>query len=290
MQFLLNGLIAGSAYALIALSFALIYLPTRFFHFAHGAVFAWGAYFGYICFVLLKLPPWMALPLAVGMTAVLGMVLEVAIYRPLQRRGATGLVLLLASLGLYVVLQNLISLLFGDEVKSLRGGQVVEGYPVFGARITPIQIWMIFASLASFALIWAVLKFTKFGKALRAVASDPELALVHGVDSERIILGAFAFGSGLAGLAAILVALDVDMTPTMGLNALMMGIVAMIVGGVGSVPGTLLGGLLLGLAQHLGVWKVGSEWQDAIAFTILLAFVLFRPYGVMGRPMKKTTV
>ena len=290
MQFLVNGLIAGSTYALIAISFALIYFPTRFFHFAHGAVFAWGAYFGYISVVMLKMPLWVALPLAVGMTAMLGAGLEVGIYRPLRRRRATGLVLLLASLGLYVVLQNLISLLFGDETKSLRAGEIVEGIALFGARITPIQLWIIFASFASFASVWAILKFTKFGKSLRAVASDPELALVHGVDSDRVILGAFTLGSGLAGLAAILVALDVDMTPTMGLNALMMGVVAMIVGGVGSVHGILIGGLLLGLAQHLGVWKIGSEWQDAIAFAILLMFVLFRPHGIMGRPTRKTVV
>jgi branched-chain amino acid transport system permease protein len=290
MQFLLNGLIAGSVYALVALSFALIYTPTRFFHFAHGAVFAWGAYFGYVCSVLLKLPLWVAFPLAVGMTAMLGVGLEVGIYRPLRRRGATGLVLLLASLGLYAVLQNLISLLFGDETKSLRTGEVAEGIALFGARITPIQLWTIFAFIASFASVWAILKFTKFGKSLRAVASDPELALVHGVDSGRVVLGAFALGSGLAGLAAILVALDVDMTPTMGLNALMMGIVAMIVGGIGSVPGTMLGGLLLGLAQHLGVWRIGSEWQDAIAFAILLLFLLLRPQGFFGRRVRKVEV
>jgi len=233
---------------------------------------------------------WASFPLAVGMTAMLGVGLEVGIYRPLRRRGATGLVLLLASLGLYAVLQNLISLLFGDETKSLRTGEVAEGIALFGARITPIQLWTIFAFIASFASVWAILKFTKFGKSLRAVASDPELALVHGVDSDCVVLGAFALGSGLAGLAAILVALDVDMTPTMGLNALMMGIVAMIVGGIGSVPGTMLGGLLLGLAQHLGVWKIGSEWQDAIAFAILLLFLLLRPQGFFGRRVRKVEV
>jgi branched-chain amino acid transport system permease protein len=180
--------------------------------------------------------------------------------------------------------------LFGDETKSLRTGEVAEGIALFGARITPIQLWTIFAFIASFAFVWAILKFTKFGKSLRAVASDPELALVHGVDSDRVVLGAFALGSGLAGLAAILVALDVDMTPTMGLNALMMGIVAMIVGGIGSVPGTMLGGLLLGLAQHLGVWKIGSEWQDAIAFAILLLFLLLRPQGFFGRRVRKVEV
>ncbi len=285
-----DGYIPNSAYALVALSFSLIYFPTRFFHFAHGAVFAWGAYLCYTCRVVLKFPLAVAIPLAVLGTAGLGLIVEGWVYRPLRRRGATGLVLLLASLGLYIVLQNVISLLFGDEVKSLRTGEVVEGLSVFGARVTPIQLWTVFAAAGSFALIWAILKFTRFGKSLRAVASDAELAAVHGVDSDRIILGAFALGSGLAGLAALLVALDVDMTPTMGLNALMMGVVAMIVGGVGSVPGTLLGGLLLGLAQHWGVWKIGSEGQDAIAFAILVLFLLLRPQGFFGRRVRKVAV
>ncbi|MBI1927591.1 branched-chain amino acid ABC transporter permease [Candidatus Poribacteria bacterium] len=289
-QFLLNGLIAGSAYALIALSFALIYISTQFFHFAHGAVFAWGAYFGYTCYMLFKFPLWITMPLAIAASAGLGIALEAGIYCPLRRRGATGLVLLLASLGLYVGLQNLISLLFGDETKSLRGGEVTKGIAIFGAHITPIQLWLIFTSVAFFTLIWAVLKFTKFGKALRAISSDAELALVHGIDADRVILGAFALGSALARLAALLIAQDVDMTPTMGLNALMMGIVAMIVGGIGSVPGTWLGGMLLGLAQHLGVWKIGSQWQDAIAFAILLLFLLLRPQGFLGQRLRKVEV
>ncbi len=290
MQFLLNGLIAGSVYGLIALSFVLIYAPTRFFHFAHGAVFAWGAYLGYLLNVHLQLPSWLAIPLAILGSAGLGAGLEWGIYRPLRRRGSTGLVLLLASLGLYVVLQNLISLFFGDDIKSLRSGIVAEGVAVLGARITPVQIGTIVITLLCFALTSAMLKFTRFGKALRAVASDPELALIRGIDTDRVVLCAFALGSGLAGLSAILVALDIDMTPTMGLNALMMGVVAMIIGGVGSVPGVLLGGLLLGLAQHLGVWKIGSQWQDAIAFLILLLFLVIRPYGMMGRRLKKVEV
>ena len=125
---------------------------------------------------------------------------------------------------------------------------------------------------------------------MRAVANDPELASVSGIDSGKVILLTFALGSALAGVAGILVAFDVDMIPTMGMNALMMGVVAVIIGGVGSIPGIALGSLLLGMAQHLGVWFISSQWQDAIAFAILLIFLLFRPQGFLGKKIKKANI
>jgi branched-chain amino acid transport system permease protein len=128
------------------------------------------------------------------------------------------------------------------------------------------------------------LKLTLYGKAIRAVANDPKLALVSGIDSEKMILYTFLLGSALAGIAALLIAWDSALTPLMGLNALFMGIVAMILGGVGSLPGSLLGGLLLGLLQSLTVWLIGSQWQLPITFTILLLFLLFRPVGLLGQP------
>jgi branched-subunit amino acid ABC-type transport system permease component len=197
------------------------------------------------------------------------------------------MVLLLASLGLYFLLQNTISMLFGEDTKSIRSGVVREGLPVFGARITPIQIVIIAVSILLVVLTAVWLKTTKIGKAMRAVANDSELAQVSGIDSDRVILWVFAVGSALAGVAGILVALDVDMTPTMGMNALMMGVVAMIVGGVGSIPGVAL---LLGFAQNFGVWKISSQWQDAIAFVILFVFLLVKPEGFLGRRVKKASI
>ena len=152
--------------------------------------------------------------------------------------------------------------------------KVKEGINILGARITPIQITIIAVSLLLVAFCFFLLKYTKIGQTMRAVANNPELASISGIDSDRVILSAFALGSALAGIAGILVALDVDMTPTMGMRALLMGVVAVIIGGVGSIPGVALGALLLGMAQHLGVWKISSQWQDAIAFIILVLFLL----------------
>jgi branched-chain amino acid transport system permease protein len=287
VQVLANAVVAASVYALVALSFALIYLPVRFFHFAHGATLVWGAYLCYTGHVILKLPFWIAAPLAVLASALLGVVMELGVYRPARRRGASPTILLLTSLGLYVVLQNLISAFFGDGTQSMRSGPFVDSLRFLGARITGPQLLIVGFAIGVFPLVWLGLKFTAFGRAMRAIACDSELAFVSGVNRDQVILGAFAFGSALAALTGILISLDVDMTPTMGLHLLMLGVVAVIAGGIDSVPGVALGALLLGLAQHFGVWKLGAEWQETITFIVLIAFLLCRPQGVFGKPLRK---
>lgn len=289
-QFLLNSIISGSIYTLIALGFSLIYSTTKFFHFAHGAVYTFGPYFAYLFTVILQIPLFISIPLAVVSSAIIGILTELLIYKPLRRKGTTPLILLLSSLGIYIVLQNIISMIFGDDTKTLRSGIVREGLEILGARITPIQITIIIVSMFLLIVCWALMKYTKIGTAMRAVASDPDLALVSGIDSDRVILFTFALGSALAGVAAILVSFDINMTPTMGMNALMMGVVAVIIGGVGSILGAALGGFLLAFAQNFGVWKISSQWQDAIAFIILLLFLLYRPYGIFGKKTRKVEV
>jgi len=232
----------------------------------------------------------MAIPFACMSACLVGWMMELFIYKPLRKRGATSIILLLASLGLYIVLQNLISMIFGDDTKSIRTWPVVAGREMLGARITDVQIIIIAVSIVLVALVAGFLAVAKTGKAMRAVANNKELANISGINSDKVILISFAIGSALAGIAGILVAMDVDMTPTMGMNALMMGVVAMIVGGVGSIWGIALGALLLALAQNLGVWYISSQWQDAIAFAILLIFLLFKPEGFFGKKVRKAEV
>ena len=289
-QIFINILISSSIFLLIALSFSLIYEITRFFHFAHAVVFTSGAYFAFLFHILFGFPLYLAIPLACMGACLIGCMMEWFIYKPLRKRGATNIILLLASLGLYIVLQNTISMIFGDDTKSIRTWPVVAGHEVLGARITDVQIIIIAASIVLVALVAGFLALAKTGKAMRAVANNKELANISGINSDKIILISFALGSALAGIAGILVALDVDMTPTMGMNALMMGVVAMIVGGVGSIWGIALGALLLALAQNLGVWYISSQWQDAIAFAILLIFLLFKPEGFFGKKVRKAEV
>lgn len=289
-QIIVNAVVTASSVMLVGSGFLLIYRTTRFFHFAHGLVFASSAYFVFLLTSWFTFPIVTAAFLAVVFAAAIGCLMDILVYRPLRHRRASPLVLLLASLGLYVLLQNGISMVFGDDTKSIRSGVVTEGIAVWGARVTPIQITTICVSAALVALLLVLLRRTRMGRAMRAVANDPELALVSGINSDRVILWAFGVGSALAGVAGILAALDVDMTPTMGMNALLLGVVAVIVGGIDSIPGLVMGALLVVLAQQVGAWYVGSQWQDAIVFVILLAFLLVRPQGFLGREIKKATV
>ncbi|MCZ6688092.1 MAG: branched-chain amino acid ABC transporter permease [Planctomycetota bacterium] len=289
-QLTVNGIIAGAVYALVGVGFALIYNVARFFNFAHGVVFTLGAYIAFLFTSVVQLPLLLALPMAVLLTALIGCGLDLVVFAPLRRKSSAPLVLLLSSLGIYIVLQNLISIAFGDDIKTIRSGGVGQRIALLGAQVTSTQIVIVLTSALVLVALIVFLRATKIGEAIRAVSSDPELAKVCGIESDRVVLCTFGIGSALAAIAGILVAFDVDLTPTMGLNALMMGIVAVIIGGIGSVPGVALGALLLGLAQHLGVWKISSQWQDAIAFVILLAFLLVRPEGFLGKSVGKARV
>ena len=274
---------AGSVYSLVALGFALIYNTVRFFHFAHGAVYTTGAFLTYTFFVLLKLPLLFSVVLAVLLAALLGVGMELFVYKPLRKRGASNLVFLIASLGLFILLQNSISTVFGDDTKTIRSGIIQEGHKLFGVYITDIQLVIILASLALFVITTSIIKFSKIGKALRAVANDQDLATAVGIDTQKVIYFTFFIGSALAAVAAILISLDLDMTPMMGFNMMLYAVVAVIIGGVGNFSGAYLGGLLLGIVQHIGVWYISSRWQETIVFVILIIFLLFRPQGFFGK-------
>lgn len=289
-QVITNILIDASCYILVSISFSLIYQISRFFHFAHGIIFTAGAYIMFLLHIMVGLPLNVSIFLGIMGSIILGCLIELFIYRPLKRKGSSSLVLLLASLGIYIVLQNIVSMVFGNETRSIRSGVVQEGINILGTKATPIQIITICVSIALVIALSLFQKKTKIGGLIRAVASDPELANVSGVNSNRVILWTFAIGSALVGLAGMLVAYDIDMTPTMGMHALLMGVVVMIIGGIGSIPGIALGSLLLAAAQHFGMWFIGSHWQDAIAFVILVVFLSFKPEGFFGKKVRSATM
>lgn len=281
-QLVINGIIVGAIYSLIALGFTVIYRTVKFFHFAHGVVYAAGAYIAYTFAISLGINPVISFFLAAILAGVIGVLIDRLVYKPLRKRKAPNLVFLIASFGIFIFIQNLLQLIYGAQILTIRTGPVKEGHHLLGAVITDTQILILAASAALCFGLWLFVKKTKLGKAMRAVADDRIAASAVGINPERIILAAFAIGSALAGAAGILISLETNIEPTMGMNAILKGIIASIIGGIGSIPGAMFGGLFLGIAENLGIWKISAGWKDCIAFVILIVFLLFRPGGIMG--------
>ena len=282
-QLLLNGIISGSIYALIALGFAVIYKTVRFFHFAHGIVYTAGAYCAYSLSISLGINVILSFFLASAFSAVLGIAIDRLVYLPLRKNNASDLVFLIASFGVFIFIQNLLQLIYGAQILTLRTGVVKEGHQILGAVITNIQILILVVSCWLLVILWFIVERTKIGKAIRAVADDPIGASVSGIYSERIILYAFGIGSALAGVSGVLISYETNIEPTMGMNAILKGIIASIVGGMGSVPGAVLGGFFLGIVENLGIWKIQAGWKDTISFAVLIIFLLIRPEGIFGK-------
>jgi len=289
-QLLLNIFIASCSYLLIAISFSIIYRTAYFFHFAHGSIFMLGAYFVYFINVISNYTFSISILFSIIFCSLLGIIINSFVYKPIRRINGSSLILLIASLGIFIILQNAVSLFWGEDIKTLRNSAVKEGFVLLGARITTVQIIIVVSGIVLTVSTLMLLKYTKTGTASRAVANNPRLSEIYGINKEKIYNVVFAYGSALAAIAGILSALDTDMTPTMGFRPLMMGVIAMIIGGVGSIPGIVLGALLLGFAQNFAAWYLPSQWQDAIAFAIMLIFLLFRPQGFFGKPLKKAEV
>lgn len=289
-QLLVNAVIAGSIYALIALGFTVIYRTVKFFHFAHGVVYTAGAYFAYTLIISLHLNFALSFFLSMVLAAILGIAIDRFVYYPLRQQNASNLIFLLASFGVFIFLQNLIQLIYGAQILTIRTGPIKEGHHFLGAVITDVQILILAASIILMIFLWLFIQKTKLGKAMRAVADDPVAANVVGINPERMIRTSFAIGSALAGAAGILISFETNIEPTMGFSALLKGIIAAIIGGIGSIPGAVLGGFFLGLAENLGIWKISAGWKDCIAFAILIIFLFIRPWGFLGTKTEKETI
>jgi len=273
-QLVLNGLAVGALFALVAVSFMLIYSTAKFFHFTHASILTVTPFIAFFLIRYCRLPVALAAIVALGFAGLLGCLLEWTLYKPLRRRGSSALVLLIASIGSYTAILNILTMIFGNQTLKLRTWEATEGIPVLGARITPVQICTILTAIVLPCLLGIYLRFTRRGRELRAVASDPLLATICGVDSDRLILFCFFVGSAIVGAAGLLIAFDVDFFPNIGDNFLMMGIVAMIVGGARSVTWVAVTGFGLGLLQNLAALVIETKWHAPLAFAFLLLIVV----------------
>ncbi|MDD5193235.1 MAG: branched-chain amino acid ABC transporter permease [Candidatus Nanoarchaeia archaeon] len=280
-QLIVNGIIAGAIYALVAASFSLIFNILKFMDLSPGALFVIGAFATYAFNILFGMNFFISLLLGLIVVAICGVLINLIVYTPLRKRKADNFSLLLASFGVFLFLTGMILLIFGAEVKSF-GFPIEKGYEILGIVITKLQIILIIVSLILFVALQLFMTKTKIGKALRAISDNPRIASTLGINTEKFTNITFIISSLLAGIAGILISLEQNLDHAMGFSVILKGITASVVGGIGSVPAALIGGFLIGIVENIGIWFLPSGFKDAIAFVILIIFLLIRPKGLFG--------
>jgi branched-chain amino acid transport system permease protein len=295
LQQILNGLTLGSIYALIALGYTMVYGILEFINFAHGEIYMLGAYFAVIALGLLTqwgVNAWTAAPLlvilfAMAFSAAWGGTVERIAYRPLRQ--APRLSPLISALGVSIFLQNLVMLTQGARDQVFRNellfpqSFISGGLGLPGCRLSYVQLTIIATALLLMAGLTLFITRTRLGRAMRAVAQDQRMAKLCGINIDGIIRLTFVLGSALAAAAGVLVAMYYGLVNFyIGYVAGLKAFIAAVVGGIGSVPGAMLGGLLLGMAESFGAGYLSAEYKDVYAFVILIAVLLIRPQGIMG--------
>jgi neutral amino acid transport system permease protein len=288
LQLLVNGLVTGSVFAIAAVGVSLIYGILRLVNFAYGDVMAYGACMAFLFNVTLGLQMVLSTALAMVATAVLSVALELVLWRPLRARGAGFMSLFLASIGLALILRQMLLLVAGPQSRAYD----VNPYKVYvigSVRLSGSQAIAIAVAVVAIVLVGVLLSSTSLGRTMRAVADDRALAAVAGIDTGRVIVLTWIVSGLLAGLAGVLAALvQSTFDPNFGFALLLPVFAAVVLGGIGSPYGALLGGFVLGVVTELSTWGgffggVNSVYKPVVAFAILIGVLLVRPQGLLGR-------
>jgi len=297
LQFIVDGLISGSLIGLGAIGITLTYAILRFSNFAHGDFMAWGAYgtlsvvaaigalvgtttpIGALSF---GWPLILAAIIGMALTACLALALDWLLFARLRDRGQS-IIVVMASFGASMALRSLLEFIFTSSPNYFSRGIQMAIPMGFGVRITPDQMVMLATTVILVTAMHLFMSRSQTGREMRAYSQNPALARVVGIDTARVVRATWIIGAALACAAGIMVGILVQIRPLMGLDLLLPMFAAAILGGIGSVPGAVLGGLIIGLSEAAAVQLIGAEWRAAIAFAILMAVLLVRPMGLFGR-------
>jgi branched-chain amino acid transport system permease protein len=282
LQLLVNGIVTGSALGVMAVSFALIYATTRVFHVAHAGVYTLG---GYLAWTLVHrgVPDIPALVLAMAGCVVVGSLIQILLYGPLDRRGAAQLVVLIASLGALAVIQNLIAAVYSPDILEFPPNWAGHVFPLPGGlRLTGVQIATVVVDFIAFGLTLAFAHRTLLGKRIRAVASNPFLAEITRLEPRRVHVYVMAIASALVCLPGVLGPLDYGLQPYGGVTPLLTATIAMIAGGIGSLAGAFALAVAIVVLQNLALLVMPGEWSIGVTFAIFVVFMLLRPRGLFA--------
>jgi len=280
LQYILNGIISGGMLALPAVAFSLLYGILRFPNFAIGTYITAGGFIAYAANVTLNLPIPIAFVIAMLLCGFLGLGVDQLAFRPMRQRRP--LTLAIVSIGVSFILENIARFIWGNELKSYNL-PVLRGMEVGGLRIGKEQLVILFVSLVFMVLVQCLLKFTRLGKAMRAVSDNAMLASVKGMDSEGIILRTSFLGAALTGAAGVMVGIDTAIDPLMGFKLILSIFAAAILGGIGSATTAVGGAFFVGLAEEISTIWLPATYKSAIGFGMIVLILLFRPAGLFRR-------
>lgn len=282
LQQLINGLSVGSIYAVIALGYTMVYGIIRLINFAHGEIMMMGAYFAFITVFATGMPFYMVLIVSMVMAALLGVTIETLAYKPLRK--APRISALITAIGMSLFLQNLALVIFRADPKIMPA--IIPKRPIM---IGPIQIGTVTITTIALSIFFMVLldffvKKTKPGKSMRAVSEDKEASILMGINVNKTISITFAIGSALGALGGVLYSVAyTQVFPTMGVMPGLKAFVAAVFGGIGLIPGAMLGGFVIGMIETITKAYISSQWSDAIVFGILIIVLLIKPTGILGK-------
>jgi len=278
-QLLVNGLVAGIVLAVPAIGFTAIYAVLRFPNFALASHATIGAFAGYVANATLGWPAWAAVSVAFVVAGIAGVVNDQLVLRPLRPAGA--LTTAIGAVALTIVLENVVRFVFGND---LRGYDlpIRRDWQWAGIRIGPQQVENLAIAVAAMLAVFVFLGFTRTGKAMRAVADDPTLAGLKGIDAERVARLTSFGGMGLAGVGGMLLGLDTTIDPLTGFRVILSVFAAAVVGGLGSIPGAVVGALTIGVAEELSLISLAPAYRTAVGFVAILLVLTLRPRGLLG--------
>jgi len=280
-QQVINGLVIGSIYAMVALGLTLIFGILHIGNFAHGQLYMLGAFATYWLVTLWGWNIWSSMLVAMGSMALLGIVLERVVFRPVY--SAPHINGLIVALGLFIALENIALILWGGEERTLPSPYATKVITLLSISLTLQRLLVFIISILLIFLLYLFIQRTKMGKAIRAVAQDPEVSRLMGIPIHRISATVFAVSSALAAAAGALVGPIFCVFPAMGVTPILKAFVVIVLGGMGSIPGAIFGGFILGIAESLGAGYLSSEYKDAFAFAALILVLMVKPSGLFGK-------
>jgi len=286
LQQTINGLSIGGVYALIALGYTMVYGIIKLINFAHGDIFMFGAYVGMVAVMNFNMPIYLAFIIAMAVTALFGVIIERVAYKPLRKSTRTAA--LITAIGVSFLIQNGVLMIMGANIYAFPQVIPNQFFTIFGLRLNMLQLVIFATSIALMIILQFIVSKTKLGRAMRSVAVDKDAAALMGVNVDNVITITFAIGSALAAAAGIMVGLYyIKVFPFMGFTPGLKAFVAAVFGGIGIIPGAMIGGFAIGLIETYVAGYGSTLYKDAVVFVILILILLVKPSGLLGKNVKE---